>query len=324
MITITQKQAGGRWEALTPQLREALFSDVNADFIWDLCQNEHIPGEKSYQVAEYAGYVLFGFVHSTDLADELTKSVGLPAPLSKTISEKIDARIFAPLRVDIDKIYAPLSKSEKEAATAVLAPKLMQNATSTKPTVFSQPSVVSDVGWSKRPTAPAVPIAPTIKPDALQVSWIVPPSTVKPVSADAAAAAQAGAEPAPVMLHQDATYKAPEKNAGFTLTRPGSGAEVNMSQTPSAAPSRPAVLEFGGAPASTNKPPAPSPAAVHYTAFAEGPRNVSQVAPSVPPSPPAPPTPPMGPKPPTPPAPPQAPQPPQPPKQGNPIVRDFL
>ena len=110
MISISKKQAGQRWDTITPQLREALFSDVNADFVWNLCQNEHLTKGKSYQVAEFAGYVLLGFLHPEDLAGELVSSIDLPTPLAKTISDQINSRIFTPLRADIDKVYSPPSK----------------------------------------------------------------------------------------------------------------------------------------------------------------------------------------------------------------------
>ena len=114
MLSISQQQAGQRWEIITPPLREALFSDVNADFVWNLCQSEHLTEEKSYQVAEISGDVLLGFLHPEDLAGELVSSMDLPIPLAKTISDQINSRVFAPLRADIDKVYSPLSGLESK------------------------------------------------------------------------------------------------------------------------------------------------------------------------------------------------------------------
>jgi hypothetical protein len=138
-----------------------------------------------------------------------------------------------------------------------------------------------------------------------------PPAPPKPPAPAPAPAP----EPAPMMLHQDTTFRAAPKNAGFTLSRPDSGAEIKMSPgKPPAAP-RPAFLEFSSTAPSAPKPPAPptsSSTVVHYTEFKpslssvptadSGPRNVSQITPpkpmstpsmtSVPvPKPPKPPTP---------------------------------
>jgi hypothetical protein len=132
-----------------------------------------------------------------------------------------------------------------------------------------------------------------------------------------------------MMLHEDTSFKAIEKNAGFTLSKPGAGAEVRMGQHASQTPARPAVLEFGGMKPPTppqNKPsPAPVSSSTHYTelklslsavpAADSGPRNVSQIAPSIP-------------KPPTPPQAavpiPRPPQPPKLPQSNKPIVKNFL
>jgi hypothetical protein len=305
MISISQDQTLDRWETLPDVLREAIVSEANSDFVWKTCADEHVPEERTGEAAKVTGYVLLGFLHPEDVAQELKERLNIDPKTANLIEDSLNKRIFAPLRTDIDKIYSPVSKLEMAAPAPT--PKILNDIPAVMPTFTPKPPVVSDVGWSRKPAPPAVPMAPTIKPDALQVSWIVPAATPKPMSADAASAAGAAvapSEPAPVMLHQDTTFKAPEKNAGFTLTRPGSGAEVTMGQ-PSAAPSRPAVLEFGGAQQAQPKPPTPTPppAAVHYTAFTEGPRNVSQVSPSAPPSPPIPP---------------------QPPQKNNTVVKDFL
>jgi hypothetical protein len=150
----------------------------------------------------------------------------------------------------------------------------------------------------------------------------------------AAPAPIAPAGPGPVILHEDTSFKAVEKNAGFTLTRPGGGAEVTIGKSSSQAPTRPAVLEFGGvrppsAPAGNNTVSSMSPLSAIPTASA-GPRNVSLINPAAPmpkpltPSPvpvPTPPRPPQLPQPPTPQAPPT---PPGISQKAKPIVKDFL
>ncbi|HEY5221283.1 MAG TPA: hypothetical protein VIJ29_04045 [Candidatus Paceibacterota bacterium] len=328
MFIISEQQAGQRWDVLTPALREALFSDVNGNFVWKLCEDNHLPKEKCYQVGELAGYVLYGFIHPEDLSGELVKSLSLPAPLAKTISDAINARVFAPLKADLDKVYSPLISTQSSAQ--VTAPKIIQN-TGTMP----KPTILSDVGWSKTlpsmmkpglaPISPAVPAAPKIPTPMPQISTPSPVAPTKP------------AEPAPVMLHEDTSFKAVEKNAGFTLSRPTAGAEMRMAQGTAQAPSRPAVLEFGGAkPPVPNKPSTtpPSPGGADRVDFRSplsaiptantGPRSVSQITPSapVPPSAPRPPAPPQGVVPlPRPPQPPQAPTSPQ---ADKPIVKDFL
>jgi hypothetical protein len=308
MFDISQQQAGQRWDIITPQLREALFSDVNADFVWNLCQNEHLTEEKSYQVAEISGYVLLGFLHPEDLAGELVSSVDLPAPLAKTISDQISSRVFAPLRADIDKVYSPLSKLGGSSIGS--APKILQNidTSSKNDTAPSniipstpKPTTLSDIGWSKQPAA------------GLNVGVIaaipVPTPAPKPT-----------AEPAPMMLHEDTIFKPAEKNVSFTLSKPGGTAEMSMDRGAAQAQTRPAVLEFGGgatsvAGTSVPKPPTSALSSARPMTISTGTRNVSQIIP---------PTPVPIPRPSQAPATPslQIPQPLKPPMP--PIVKDFL
>ena len=315
MLTISQQQAGQRWDVITPPLREALFSDVNADFVWNLCQNEHLTEEMSYQVAEISGNVLLGFLHPEDLAGELVSSVDLPAPLAKTISDQINSRVFAPLRADIDKVYSPLSKLGVPSMGS--APKIIQDigASSKKDVTPSslapstpKPTTLSDIGWSKQPA-----IQPSTSAK-INTPIPTPPAPPKPA---------APAEPAPMMLHEDTVFKSAEKNANLTLSKPGGGAEMNMNRGVVAvpAPTRPAVLEFGGGAVvgtSAPKPPTPTSSTTRPMGFGPsfasvptantGARDVSQIVPttSVP-----------IPKPPTSPKPPE-------PQPGKPIVKDFL
>lgn len=318
---------------------------------------------------------------ASELNLDKDKAVHITGELKKNVFLPIKSE-FSGYGIDInllDKFQMPGIKglSPSTATAQTNTPKIVQDIgtavpapamNSATPAAAPKPSTLSDIGWSKTPpptpSVPAVPTAPTINPDPLRVSWIVPPKAPKPPStAPAPAGASAGtatpkppapisafaskpapAEPAPVMLHEDTTFKAPEKNASFTLSHPQSGAEVSMEHgnVPTASPTRPAVLEFGGAASSARgadgKPPVPPAGAVHYTEFAAGPRNVSQITPPaaaipvpkppMPPTSPAPTAPPV-PKPPAPiasqaPQPPKPPQPPQPPQKSTVIVKDFL
>jgi len=330
MLTISQQQAGQRWDVITPPLREALFSDVNADFVWNLCQNEHLTEEMSYQVAEISGNVLLGFLHPEDLAGELVSSVDLPAPLAKTISDQINSRVFAPLRADIDKVYSPLSKLGVPSMGS--APKIIQDigaslkkdVTPSSPVPSTpKPTTLSDIGWSKQP-------APQPMSAKINTPTPTPPPAPKPATTPT--------EPAPMMLHENTVFKSAEKNTSFTLSKPGGAAEMNMNRGAVAVPvpTRPAVLEFGGGAAagtSAPKPPAPPSSTTRPMGFGPsfasmptantGARDVSQIVPTASMPIPKPPTPPAQPIPPRPPQAASASQP-STPQPNKPIVKDFL
>ena len=317
MITPTQDQALQRWDTLPDNLREALCFDANSEFIQKTCGDEHIPEEKISKVSMVSGYVLMGFLHPEDVAQELKERIGLDTQTANSLEAALNKRIFATLRTDIDKVYSPMGKFE---ATGVAAsPKIIQDVSVAPP---KPAQTLPAVGWSQmKPPTPTTP-APT-RPVTAPIPPVRAPAT-PPISAPAPVTP---AEPAPMILHEDTTFKAAQKNVDFTLSRPGGGAQVSMgSGSAVPTPPRPAVLEFGGTPA---KPPAAQTSAVHYTDFKPplaatptanaGPRSVTQITPATPaptaPAPVAVPKPPSPPQPPTPPASPQ---------NSKPIVRDFL
>jgi hypothetical protein len=322
MTTISRNKLFDRWDTLPDDLREAIFSEVNSDFLWKTCEAEHIPNGKISDVAKVMGYVLMGFLHPEDIAQELKEGLSLDMQTANSIEAALNKRIFAPLRPDIDKVYAPISKLESPSAT-VASPKIIQDVSVAPPKPAQS---LPAVGWSQmKPPAAAASTPPR--------PAVLPPT---PISAPIASTPKpAPAEPAPMILHEDTTFKAVQKNADFTLSRPGGGAEMHMGSGSGApAPARPAVLEFGGAPA---KPPATQSqsGAVHYTDFKSplsanptanaGPRNVTQITPAAPAAPAQ--IPAVIPKPPSPPQPPQAQTPapaPAPQQNTKPIVKDFL
>jgi hypothetical protein len=276
---------------------------------------------------------------------ELATELQLDRDKATHITSEIKKNIFAPIRknfadygIDIDlldKFQMPVTKPSPVPAKTFqnINIELMQGRELIAPSP-SRPSILSDIGWSRASsTGPGIQL--NAVPPASPAPTATPPKTLTPVAATPSmppppVPAPKPSEPAPVMLHEDTTFKAAEKNAGFTLSRPGSGAEMYMDQNNTPAPVRPAVLEFGGMPASNSKP-LPSAASSISTSsefklslssvptVSGGSRSVNQIVPP-------PPVPvPMPPKPPTPPTPP-VPQPPKPPLPQNnkPIVKDFL
>lgn len=135
MPIITKQQALFRWDTLPMNLREAIFSERNAEILWQICELQHLPEDRIYRVATLAGDVIMGFIHPEDLAREIQESVGLKFEVAEIIANEIIKKIFAPIRSDIDKIYSPIvevpetfeeEEKKEEAETLVItgAPKV--------------------------------------------------------------------------------------------------------------------------------------------------------------------------------------------------------
>jgi hypothetical protein len=281
-------------------------------------------------------------------AGELSEELKLDRDKALGISSEIKRTILGPLGKEfsdfginislLDKFQIPAIKglSPSAVSAAIGALKIIQDANTAASSSIQKPATLSDIGWSKIPSA--VSPTPTAQP-----ASIIPtpprPATI-PAPAPTAPAKPAEPAPAPMMLHEDAIFKPAEKNEGFILPKPGAGVEMHMGTSAPQAPIRPAVLEFGGVKIPVPKPPTPTTGGAYRGEFGSslsstpvagaGPRNVSQIMPvarvSVPlpvPKPPVPIT-----TPPTPPRPLQAtihiPQPPTPPQSPKPIVKDFL
>ncbi len=294
MMNISQDQALQRWDSLPLILREALYSDTNSEFFWNTCEGQHVPEEKIAPISKLAGYVLLGFLHPDDLAREIREETGLPAQVADVIQESLLQRVFAPLKNDLEKIYQPSS-------LLAAAPSMTQTSN-------------QDTGIPLPPLTPTMPPAPPLSSPGWSKMPAEAPASgefdrLKNVRAVGVPGQPPAAGPAPMIIHQDAGATPLQKTPDFHLERPGANiAGVTLGGQKPAAPSRPAVLEFGGSGTIPSKmPPAPKPSGtsgfttgaslqtprvVHYTEFkpAAG-RSVTEITDATPPSPPTPPPP---------------------------------
>ncbi len=115
MLEISKKQANKRYENLPEILQDALFSMANIDQVYRICKLNHLSDEKIPIVARLTGRVILGFTHPEDLAREIKEELGINPEIAKTIALEIDRKIFAAIKNDLEKVYAPPSEEfEKE------------------------------------------------------------------------------------------------------------------------------------------------------------------------------------------------------------------
>lgn len=218
MITIVQNQALQRWDSLPDSLREALSSEINSDFIWKTCRDEHIPDEKIYAVARIAGYVLMGFVHPDDASKEIRDATGIDVRIADSIMSAISARIFAPLRQTIDGIYEPSSKSwlESKLAGSIGEPTMIIKEIAVAPSTPQKP--VQQVQGKSAPSASSQP--------------------------SQGFGGQAGQTPQPVIL-QESPYSGMSKKASDFHIEISDDKMKGLSTAQRFAPVKLAVLELG-------------------------------------------------------------------------------
>ncbi len=120
MFQITEQQIENRWNVLPLRLLEVLCSFDIGKMILEICKKNHIIGEKSDKISGLTGFVIMGFFHPEDLAQEIKEAIGVNTEIADSLSREIERKIFLPIRNDIDKIYAPVSGKISVADKLVL------------------------------------------------------------------------------------------------------------------------------------------------------------------------------------------------------------
>ncbi len=109
MLKISKQQALKRWDTLPDNLKEALFSEYNAETLWRICESQHLSDDKIEKVATLTGDVILGFLHPEDLGQEIRKDINVAVEVANTIASEIDRKIFAPIKSDLEKVYSPVT-----------------------------------------------------------------------------------------------------------------------------------------------------------------------------------------------------------------------
>ncbi len=106
------------------RLLEVLCSFDAGKMILEICKKNHIIGEKSDKISGLTGFVIMGFLHPEDLAQEIKEAIGVNTEIADSLSREIERKIFLPIRSEIDKIYAPVPG--KISADDKLSPETME------------------------------------------------------------------------------------------------------------------------------------------------------------------------------------------------------
>jgi hypothetical protein len=269
MLAISKQQALDRWDVLPENLREELVSDVNSNFIWQTCGAEHIPDEKIYTVSKIVGWVLMGFLHPEDMANEMRDALGIDIRIATSIAGTINQRVFAPIRTDIDKVYNP---SAGETSMPKIVEEIHPPMAELMPT--SVPAVLPIVSI---PVAiPTAPKQEMIKPATEKTSF---DEFARLGKNSASAPAPA---PKPIVLQTESIPRPISNAPNFRI--PTIAENVMSGQKGSGQlPTRTAVVEFGGMPIPKPVPASQFSAAPKVTVVRYGSENSAM--PAIPPKP---------------------------------------
>ena len=199
MISIDRQQILNRYDTLSEALKEAGFSPFNTKVIYQVGGEQHLTDDKILKISELVGYVLFGFIHPEDLAKEIKNEIGLNQPIAEAIAAEIDRKIFAPVRTDLEKVYAPPSEQILD-----LREKIAEKPAEEKPT---GPVAAAPAAPVTAPPAPAEATAVVEEPKIVSVEEKPKPEEIQPPKIEPVQEPPAVAEAEPFIIHKEAEFK---------------------------------------------------------------------------------------------------------------------
>lgn len=218
---ITEEVLQERFDSLPKNLQDALTSDRLVDATKGICTKYHFAGaEKQEVVQQIAGLVLLGFIHSSDVASELNEYFQLDPRLGASIAADLDAKIFSPFRIDLERNFSPLltGNEQKETETMPLPVKIVPETITTEEVKKS--SVPLPTPAPQPPQAPTTTSMPTPgKGPETQV-------------------------PKPVILQETSPVEMNKRSSEFHIEISEDKFE-GLSSVPRPAPQKAAVLELG-------------------------------------------------------------------------------
>lgn len=121
MLNIPREKVLERWDKLPQSIREAIFSEENADIIQQIGEANRFTENNIQILSVVAGDVLRGFIKHGELAREIVKDLKIDYDTASTIAKEINDKIFSPLKSDLEKVYEPLTETQ---TSELLSPQL--------------------------------------------------------------------------------------------------------------------------------------------------------------------------------------------------------
>jgi len=188
MIQVTKDKALQRYDLLTENLKAALFSSSNAEIVRKVGESQHLTEDKIVVIGKIIGYVILGFIHSEDLAQEIKDALNLNSEIANSIAQEIDRKIFALIRADLEKVYQPPTEEILDLRAKVEPP--------------------TEVEMPKAEEPKVVPVEEKIqsKPEEIQSKEVQPPE-VKPQFGEVEPPKIGVGEAEPLIIHKEAEFK---------------------------------------------------------------------------------------------------------------------
>lgn len=117
MQQLDKEQVLEQYKNLPDDLREAIFSQVGDEQIFNIVTTKNLSEDRASLAARLSGRVLLGFLAPRDFISSLAEELQINYETAKQIALEINEQIFLPVRDSLRKIHnleAKLPSEEKE------------------------------------------------------------------------------------------------------------------------------------------------------------------------------------------------------------------
>ena len=120
MFKYSRDQFWKIYEKLPSDLKEAVLSAENADYISEISERNRLEQTKISDLALLVGNTLLGLVPPSELQSSLEKELGLEKSVAKKISQEINRFVFFPVKESLASLYK-MPSAEPPPSTQVEA-----------------------------------------------------------------------------------------------------------------------------------------------------------------------------------------------------------
>ena len=105
MLNYSKEQIWDLYEELPQELKDSIFSEKNADYIYNSCASNGIRDKKKIsEIAKNVGYVFLGLISPKEFQKTL-KKLDLKKETAENIYKEINDYVFLPRKNILEKLY---------------------------------------------------------------------------------------------------------------------------------------------------------------------------------------------------------------------------
>lgn len=101
-----------RLEKLPPQLKDAIFSDINADKMFEIGKQHNLHIDKLGEMVNETGLLMLGITHPNEFVGNLAERLQVDRQTASSIADDINREIFAPVREHLRTLFGIATQEE--------------------------------------------------------------------------------------------------------------------------------------------------------------------------------------------------------------------